>query len=258
MLAFAHICPKSVNIVWTDSVLNMYAKIGQIRNHRGPGLDLKACILDRMQARKRFLVWTLVDFLDLGTRAGIDKAPSDLPSRTTFAVSTAASYDVPTTNRLTGKATTPDYVAIIDAVARRDQIRILVDGLTAANQLGLADAVPAHVVVHTDARIRPIKLGNLTITFNLTAPSRLYWAGRPAMPVGQALHWVRDLLPADRERISKRLHPIISHPTHGTAIRQYLADGLYTLPTWMQDLVRNAIAPRHPSNGPSAIPAPEP
>jgi hypothetical protein len=35
-------------------------------------------------------------------------------------------------------------------------------------------AVPAYVVVHTDARIRPIKLGKLTITFKLTAPSRLY------------------------------------------------------------------------------------
>jgi hypothetical protein len=32
---------------------------------------------------------------------------------------------------------------------------MLVDGLTAANDLGLSDAVPAKVVVHTDARLRP-------------------------------------------------------------------------------------------------------
>jgi hypothetical protein len=34
---------------------------------------------------------------------------------------------------------------------------MLVDGLTAANDLGLSDAVPAKVVVHTDARLRPAK-----------------------------------------------------------------------------------------------------
>ena len=61
--------------------------------------------------------------------------------------------------------------AIIEAVARRDQIRLLVDGITAANQLGLTDAVPARVIVHTDARIRPIRLGKLTINFKLTAPN---------------------------------------------------------------------------------------
>ena len=122
-------------------------------------------------------------------------------------------------NRLTGKATTPDYTAIIDAVARRDQIRILVDGLTAANHLGLADAVPAHVFVHTDARIRSIKLGKLTITFKLTAPSRLYWAGRPAMRIVQALHWLRNSLPTDQTRILKRLQSIISDLAHGAAIR---------------------------------------
>jgi hypothetical protein len=235
----------------------MYSKIGQIRS-RGPALDLKARVLARMQARKPFPVWTPVDFLDLGPRAGIDKALQRLAKSNEIRRIDRGLYDIPTINRLTGKATTPDYKVIIDAVARRDQIRILMDGLSAANQLGLADAVPAHVVVHTDARIRPIKVGNLAITFKLTAPSRLYWAGRPAMRVVQALHWVRDLLPSDQERILKRLRTIISDPTHGAAIRQDLADGLHTLPTWMQDLVRKAMAPRHSSNSSSLILTPEP
>lgn len=236
----------------------MYAKIGQTRAHRGPALDLKTLILDRMRARKPFPVWTPVDFLDLGPRAAVDKALQRLAQSNDIRRIDRGLYDVPTLNRLTGKATTPDYTAIIDAVARRDQIRILVDGLTAANQLGLADAVPAHVVVHTDARIRPIKLGKLTITFKLTAPSRLYWAGRPAMRVVQALHWLRDLLPTDQTRILKRLQSIISDPAHGAAIRQDLAGGIHTLPTWMQDLVRGAIGQRHSSNGASKMPASRP
>ncbi len=38
---------------------------------------------------------------------------------------------------------------------------MLIDGMAAANDLGLTDAVPARVVVRTDARIRPFHLGNL-------------------------------------------------------------------------------------------------
>src|ERR1017187_9368506 len=101
----------------------------------------------------------------------------------------------------------------------------------------------------------PSNWAKLTIAFKLPAPSRLYWAGRPAMREVQALHWVRDLLPTDQNRILKRLQSIIPDPTHGAAIRQDLAAGIHTLPTWMQDLVRNATFQRHPSNGASKISA---
>jgi hypothetical protein len=39
----------------------------------------------------------------------------------------------------------------------------------------------------------------------------------------QALHWLRDLLPADQDRILKRLQAIVSDPAYGAAIRQDLA-----------------------------------
>ena len=42
---------------------------------------------------------------------------------------------------------------------------VTVDGMTAANDLGLTDAVPARITVFTDARLRPITLGKLTIEF---------------------------------------------------------------------------------------------
>ncbi len=61
---------------------------------------------------------------------------------------------------MTGRPTVPDYRAVIDAIARRDQLQMLVDGMTAANDLGLSDAVPARVTIHTDARRRLIQVGN--------------------------------------------------------------------------------------------------
>jgi hypothetical protein len=63
--------------------------------------------------------------------------------------------------------------------------------------------------VLTDGRLRPITLGNLTLDFKAAAPSRLYWAGRPAMRFVQALHWLRDMLPSDDGSLRKRLVSIL-------------------------------------------------
>jgi hypothetical protein len=115
---------------------------------------------------------------------------------------------------------------------------MLVDGMTAANDLGLTDAVPARVTIHTDARRRSITLDNLVIEFRQTAPSRLYWAGRPAMRVVQALHWLKDILSTDRQRVLTRLTQVLADPTHGKSIREDLLRGFGTLPAWMQDFVR--------------------
>ena len=73
-------------------------------------------------------------------------------------------------NRLTNQPAVADYRRIIDAIGRRDQVRMLVDGMTAANDLGLTTAVPARVVIHAAARRRTIRLDNLVIEFKQTAP----------------------------------------------------------------------------------------
>ena len=157
-------------------------------------------------------------------------------------------YDRPNINSLTKRSTVPDYRAILDAVARRDQLRMLVDGMTAANDLGLTDAVPARVTIHTDARRKSITLDNLVIEFRQTAPSRLYWAGRPAMRVVQALYWLKDTLSSDRERVLLRLKSVLADPVHGNSICDDLLTGFGTLPTWMQDFVRELpdCAPKLP------------
>ena len=201
-------------------------------------MDLKTEIKKRMSTRAPFGVWTPTDFLDLGSRDAIDQALSRMASAGDIRRITRGLYDLPRSNRLTGKRTNPDPRRVIDALARRDQARMLVDGLTAANDLGLTDAVPAKIAVHTDARLRPIRLGAQTITFKLTAPSRLHWAGRPAMRVVQALQWLRSTIDSDRDRISRRLAAILADPAHGAAIKADLRDGFTTLPDWMQTFLR--------------------
>lgn len=208
---------------------------------RGPGLDLKSAISDRMVDGGVSSVWTPQDFLDLGSRDAVDQVLHRLTRNGDVRRIARGLYDKPALNRLTGKATHPDPRAVVDALARRDQARILVDGVTAANDLGLSDAVPARIVVHTDARLKPIKLGNLQIDFKTTAPSRLHWAGRPAMRVVQALHWLHDAGGDTDQAVAKRLRTIFADPVHGARIVDDLRGDMLTLPLWMQTILHDAM-----------------
>ena len=200
--------------------------------------DLKTCISALIDAAGPGHVWVPTDFAQLGNRDAIDKTLQRMVQADELRRIDRGLYDRPTLSRLTKRPTAPDYRAVVEAIARRDQLRLLVDGMTAANDLGLTDAVPARVTIHTDTRRRAVKLDKLHIEFKQTAPSRLYWAGRPAMRVVQAMHWLKDTLPSDRGRILGRLAKVLADPTHGAAIRHDLLDGFSVMPAWMQSLVR--------------------
>ena len=204
--------------------------------------DLRSKLLARV-ASQPDEVWTPADFADLGGRAAIDKTLQRLAATGELRRIDRGLYDRPRKNSLTGQPTVPDYRAVIRAVTRRDQARAVVDGMTAANDLGLNTAVPARIEVLVDARLKPIKLGKQEIHFKFAAPSRLYWADRPAMRVVQALYWMQDMLSHDdeRDRVGDALRRLFADPKHGKAIRDDLRAGLSALPIWMQEFLRDLI-----------------
>jgi len=203
---------------------------------------LRSRLLARV-ATKPDEVWVPGDFADLGNRPAIDKTLQRLVASGDLRRIDRGLYDRPRTNDLTGRPTVPDYRAVIRAVTRRDQARALIDGMTAANELGLTTAVPARIEVLVDARLKPIKLGNQEIHFRYAAPSRLYWAGRPAMRVVQALHWMQDMLSQDgeRQRVEAKLRGVFADPRHGQSIRDDLQAGLAAQPIWMQEFLRDLL-----------------
>ena len=203
-----------------------------------PVIDLRGAILGRISDANDGAVWTPADFLDLAGRDAVDKTLQRLAKAGALRRVERGLYDNPCHNTLTQRDAAPDPRQVIEAVARRDQIRVLVDGMTAANDLGLTNAVPAKIIVHTDARLKTITLGKLDIVFKPTAPSKLYWAGRPGMRVVQALHWLRDTMEqGDDDKLERRLQALLQG-SKGDVLRQDLAEGLPTLPSWMQDLLR--------------------
>ncbi|TPJ37257.1 hypothetical protein FJ418_02795 [Mesorhizobium sp. B2-8-3] len=209
-----------------------------------PETDTRRRVLARIQS-KPDEVWTPGDFADLGARAAIDKTLQRLAAAHELRRIDRGLYDRPRTNSLTGRATVPDYRAVIRAVTRRDNARAVIDGMTAANDLGLTTAVPAKIEVLVDARLKPIKLGTQEIHFKYAAPSRLYWSGRPGMRVVQALHWMQDMLAqeSERERIRTELRRLLDDPKHGEAIREDLRGGLSAVPIWMQEFLRELLVP---------------
>ena len=197
------------------------------------------CRIDEAPIAK---VWTAVDFLDQGNRDAVDKTLQRMVASGELRRISRGLYDRLRTNNLTGQSAAPDYRSVIEAVGRRDQVRLLIDGMTAANDLGLTHAVPGQVVVHTDGRLQPIHLGQLALRFKLTAPSKLYWAGRPAMRIVQALYWLRDGLKADSDAILAKLTRVLQDSEQKDAIRDDLMTGLHTVPAWMQRWIRNLLA----------------
>ena len=206
--------------------------------------DLRSRLLTRIAASPDE-IWTPSDFADLAGRAAVDKTLQRLASAGELRRIDRGLYDRPRKSQLTGRPTVPDYRAVIRAVMRRDQARAVVDGMTAANDLGLTTAVPARIEVLVDARLKPIKLGNQEIHFKYAAPSRLYWADRPAMRVVQALHWMQDMLTdnSERQRVRTALQRLLADPQHGQAIRDDLRAGLPALPIWMQEFLRCLLNP---------------
>lgn len=215
-------------------VRKMYIIMGQ----EGIMSELKSTISAMIAKASTSHVWVPSDFAHLASRDAIDKTLQRMVQAGELRRIDRGLYDRPKLNSLTKRLASPDYRAVAEAIARQNQARLLVDGMTAANDLGLTDAVPARVTIHTDSRRRSIQLDKLVIEFKLTAPSRLYWAGRPAMRVVQALHWLKDMLPTEQPRILNKLTTILTDPVHGAVILHDLLEGFNVLPTWMQNLLR--------------------
>jgi hypothetical protein len=201
---------------------------------------------DRLRARiddAPRQVWTPSDFADVGVRGAVDKALQRMVKSGQLRRIQRGLYDKSSQNALTGKSTVPDYRAVIDAIARRDQVRWLIDGMTAANTLGLTNAVPAKIEVLVDARLKPVTLGNQKIVFKQAAPSRLYWAGRSGMYLVQALHWLHDVMSNDveREAVRKTVRRMLADKETGPVLLDDLKGGLSAMPIWMQEILRGPL-----------------
>ena len=147
-------------------------------------------------------VCTPKDFLDLGSREAVDQALSRLVVAGQLRRVGHGLYNMPRISNVLKRPALVDLDAVIAALARRDGVRIMPDGLVAANQLGLTEAVPAKASYVTDGHSRTLKIDGRTVWFRHAGPSVMQWAGKPAAPVVQALRWLGPTASADTQVVS--------------------------------------------------------
>ena len=160
-------------------------------------------IMKRVSAHDRgSWVCTPKDFLDLGSREAVDQALSRLVKVGQLRRVGHGLYDMPRISKVLKRPAPVDLNAAIAALGRRDGVRVMPDGLVAANQLGLTNAVPAKASYVTDGSSRTVKIDGRTVRFRHAGPSVMQWVGRPSAPVVQALRWLGPGAAIDAQVVS--------------------------------------------------------
>ena len=136
-------------------------------------------------------VCTPKDFLDLGSREAVDQALSRLVKAGKLRRGGHGFYDMPRISNVLKRPAPVDLDAAIAALARRDGVRIMPDGLAAANQLGLTNAVPAKASYVTDGHSRTVKIDGRTVRFRHAGPERHAVGGKigGSRGPGAAMAW---------------------------------------------------------------------
>ena len=178
-------------------------------------------------------VCTPKDFLGLGSREAVDQALSRLVKAGQLRRVGHGLYDMPRMSDVLKRPAPVDWDAAIAALARRDGVRIIPDGLVAANQLGLTNAVPAKASYVTDGSTRTLKIDGRTVRFRHAGPSVMLWAGKSAAPVAQALRWLGPDMATDPRVISTLRRNLPDD------VKRDLLENSGSLPGWALPLARS-------------------
>jgi len=196
-------------------------------------------IMKRVRAKGRGRwVCTPKDFLDLGSRAAVDQALSRLAKSGDLRRVGRGLYDMPRTSGVLKRPAPVDMDKAVAALARRDSIRIMPDGIAAANQLGLTNAVPAKTSYVTDGATRDVKIGNRTVRLRHAGPSVMAWAGKSSAPVAQALRWLGPQAASD-VRVATTLKRKLPD-----AVKKDLVRNSGRLPSWAAPIAHRLVEPQ--------------
>ena len=191
-------------------------------------------IMRRVRARRAGQwVCTPKDFLDLGSRASVDQALSRLVGTGKLRRVGRGFYFLQRVSGITGQPVPVDPDSALAALARRDGIRIMPDGLASANRLGLTNAVPSKATYVTDGPSRTLRIDGRTIYLRHAGAKVMCWAGRAAAPVVQALRWLGPQASGDAS-VANTLNRNLPD-----RVKRELVRNSSTLPEWAALIVRN-------------------
>lgn len=183
-------------------------------------------ILRRIAAKGPGWAFTPHDFADFGDPRSIGMTLTRLVRDGKIRRIGHGLYDTPHAHPLLGQVGAGTD-AVVDAICRKRNLRLLPSTAIAANQLGLSTQVPAQLVYHTDGAPTRVMLGNLQIDLRRNTGRMLALAGRSSGLVAQALRDVgKDKVTPDHLRRVRDHLP--------ASARKQLLQDIHLIPVWMR------------------------
>ncbi len=142
-------------------------------------MDQKQTIIAKINRSRKGTIFMPDSFIPIDTRHAANVLAELAKDGKLFRVAFGI-YVKPVMSRFGPVMPSPYEVA--EAVAKRDDAKILPHGTTAENYLGFSTQVPMNIIYLTTGTSRKIKIGNRTITFKHRAPSTFAYKGK-IMPI---------------------------------------------------------------------------
>jgi Family of unknown function (DUF6088) len=185
----------------------------------------------RVRGRGKW-VFTPKDFLDLGSRAAIDRALSRLVLAGKLRRIGRGLYDFPRQSKILQGAVPASLDATVQAISRRDQIRVMPNGIVFANNLGLTNAVPAKPSYISSGRTKTVLVGNRKVYLQHVSQKVIAWADRPGGQFVAAVLWLDKAIASTPDMVD------LMRVKLADDVKQDLLQDLDLLPGWMASIAK--------------------
>lgn len=196
----------------------------------------------RNQLRERILlgkrkgeVFASSDFFAFWPRTAVDKALSRMAKDGEIKRILPGIYEIPSINKRFNLPVPTDPEQVAQAWARKNDARLLPNGIYAANALWLSNQMAGRYEFLTDRPSSTVRVGNWKLRFKKTSPKLMRLSGRITGIVVQALRSLgRETI--DEEFVITRLAQRLSPEE-----KKQVSDDIDLIPQWMKPILQKAI-----------------
>ena len=134
-------------------------------------------------------------------------------------------------------AVLPSVEKIVQAIAVRDNAKVLPSGMTALNALGLSTQVPMNYTYLTTGSERTVKLTNRQVVLKRGVPKNFWYETRFIALLVQALKTLKQ------ENVGQEELQIIRSLIEKEPDKEALAKDVDKMPAWMKRLIKPMLKP---------------
>ena len=131
----------------------------------------------------------------------------------------------------------PSVEKIVQAIAVRDNAKVLPSGMTALNALGLSTQVPMNYTYLTTGSQRTVKLTNRQVVLKRGVPKNFWYETRLIALLVQALKTLKQ------ENVGQEELQIIRSLIEKEPDKETLAKDVDKMPAWMKRLIKPMLKP---------------